>query len=261
MTGPDITDIISGGADVEVASDTPADVETLFKRTNAETPGGVSGGVIESVKRGVMVALKEGLLSSTMDGASPSDVAVEMEYPMIPENYPGVWVQFSFKQFSRAGIGMEFIHADRDPTTGAVINWTPIREFQFTGTVTLTLVALSNLERDRLSDSVVAMLMFARPPNLVITDPAKDTQQFRGLLTALANNPYVSMTVNTDTITPGGQSVVPGVPWDEELPGYEDNYSFEVLGQTNIVYRNDGTYTLRAIAVEPFDPPSPFEWQ
>lgn len=256
-----MADLISGGQDISVPSDTPADVAAIIKRTNAEMDGAVSGGVIESVKTGVMVALKEGLLNTTLDGMAPTDIAVEMEYPMIPENYPGIWVQFSFKQFVNAGLGMELMDVERDEN-GQVINWTPIREFQFTGTVTLSLVALTNIERDRLADSVIALLLFARPPSGVITDPNKDTQQFRGLITSLANNPYVSMTVNTDTITCGGQSVTPGVPWDDELPGYEDNYSFDILGQTNIVFRHDGTYTISAISLLPDEPPpSRFDWQ
>ena len=54
-----------------------------------------------------------------------------------------------------------------------------------------------------------------------------------------------------------------GVPWDEEIPGYEDTYSFDILGQTNITFKHDGTYTLRAVqgagSMEP--PPSRFDWQ
>lgn len=232
-----------------------------FKRTNAELPGGVSGGVIESVKRAVVIALRDGLVSTTLDGVAASNVSVEMEYPMVPEKYPGIWVQFSFKEFMNSGVGMELIEEVFDDD-GKVIDWTPIREFQFTGTVSLSVVALTNLERDRLSDSIVAMLMFARPPETVLTKPNQDTKQFRGLISSLSANPYVAMTVNTDAITPGGQAMTPGVPWDEELPGYEDTYSFEILGQTNIVFRHDGTYQLRAVNLVPEDPPpTRFDWQ
>jgi hypothetical protein len=235
------------------------------KRVNAEAPGAVSGGTIESVKRAVMVAVKETLQGTTLDAASSSAIAVEMEYPMIPEHYPGIWVQFSFTEFMNAGLSHELITSTivNEGQPDEYTNWELIREFQFKGTITLTIMALTNLERDRLSDAVVTMLMFSRPPEYVLTDATRDTKQFRGLVASLANNPFVSMTLNHDTFTPGGQGMTPGVPWDPELPGYEDSYSFSILGQSNIVFRNDGTYTLRAVnTVEDLEPPpTPFDWQ
>lgn len=235
------------------------------KRTNAELPGGVQGGVIESVKRAVVVALKDSLVGSSLDGISQSNVKIEMEYPMEPEAYPGIWVQFSFTEFVNAGIGHELINKviENEGEEDERVNWEVIREFQFKGNVTLSIVALTNLERDRLADSVVTALMFARPPEYILTDPTRDTKQFRKLMMNIAANPYASLAINHDTLTPGGQTLTPGVPWDPELPGYEDNYSFEILGQSNIVFRNDGTYTLRAINVveDMVEPPSRFDWQ
>lgn len=225
---------------------------------NRPIPGGAAGGVIEQVKTAVMVALKEALQGTTLGtDMSGSEVAVEMEYPMVKEYYPGIWVQFSFTEFVNAGLGMELPFKEDNG------NWAVLKEFQFKGTVTMTIMALTNLQRDRIADSVVTMMMFARMPEHVITDPTKDTKQFRTLITSIAANPYIAMTINQDTLQPGGQTMTPGVPWDEELPGYEDSYSFDVLGQSNIVFRNDGTYTLRAINVvdEIPDPPTRFDWQ
>lgn len=230
-------------------------------RENRGIPGGTPGGVIESVKIAVMVALKESLSGTTLGiDMSGSDVAVEMEYPMVPEHYPGIWVQFSFTEFLNSGIGMELPFKE---TVNGVEQWSILKEFQFKGTVTLTVVALTNLERDRISDRVVTMLMYARVPEHVITMASEDTKQFRTLIGSLASNPYVAMTIDHDTLSPGGQSMTPGVPWDPELPGYEDSYSFSILGQSNIVFRNDGTYTLRAIDLNgQIDaPPSRFDWQ
>lgn len=228
-------------------------------RENRPIPGGIQGGVIEGVKRAVMTALQTGLQGSVLGREnSPIDIVVDMEYPMEPEQYPGVWVQFSFTEFVNAGVGMEIPF--KDPETN---KWAVLREFQFKGNVTLTLMALSNLERDRLADTVITMLTFARAPEHVITKPNEDTKKFRSLIDSLANNPFIAMTIDHDTLTPGGQSMTPGVPWDEELPGYEDNYSFSILGQSNIVFRDDGTYTLRAINVVDtiVPPPARFDWQ
>lgn len=225
-------------------------------RANAPMPGAGGAGMIETVKRAVMGALRDALsgsrLNNVVDGG---DVTIDMEYPIQKEHYPGVWVQFSFQEIVQAGIGHEpllrTVLAEATEATPEVVSWEPVREFQFRGRVTLTIVALTSLERDRIADAVITMLAFSRPPSTVLTDPTEDTRQFRQLISGLASNPYVSITINHDQIIPGGQAMTTGVPWDEEIPGYEDTYSFDILGQTNIVFRNDGTYTLRNVADTP----------
>lgn len=239
--------------------------EDLSKRSNTPFPGAGGSGMIETVKRAVMSALREALTGTTLNQTiNGSDVTIDMEYPIEKESYPGIWVQFSFSDIMQAGIAHEpllrtVVEAATD-TTPEIVNWEPIREFQFRGRVTLTIVALSSLERDRLSDAVITMLAFSRVPEYTLTDPNADTKQFRQLIASLAENPYVSMTINHDQIIPGGQAMTTGVPWDEEIPGYEDTYSFDILGQTNIVFHNDGTYSLRNVVDTPVMV-SPHDWQ
>lgn len=232
-------------------------------RVNAEFPGAPPGGVIENVKRAVILALREAVTGgSTLNGlVNGAEVTVDMEYPIKKEHYPGIWVQFSFSEFVQAGLGHEILTFTLDENNEK--NWEPVREFQFKGRVSLTIVALTSLERDRLSDAIISMLMFSRQPEYVITKVNKDTKQFRQLMTSLTQNPYVSMTVNHDQITPGGQAMTTGVPWDSDLPGYEDTYSFDILGQTNITFRRDGTYDLSAVVFdgELVEPPTRFDWQ
>ena len=235
------------------------------KRPNAPFPGAGGSGMIETVKRAVMNALREALSGTSLNHlVNGTNVTIDMEYPIEKESYPGIWVQFSFNEIVQAGIGHEplirNVLVEGDEETPEVINWEPIREFQFKGRVTLTIVALTSLERDRIADAVITMLAFSRPPNTVMTDPTEDTRQFRQLISSLAENPYVSLTINHDQIIPGGQAMTTGVPWDEEIPGYEDSYSFDILGQTNIVFRHDGTYTLRNVAQTPVAV-SRYDWQ
>jgi hypothetical protein len=236
------------------------------KRVNAPFPGAGGSGMIETVKRAVMNALREALSGTTLNHmVNGTNVTIDMEYPIEKESYPGIWVQFSFNEIVQAGIGHEpmsrNIVAEAIENSPEVVNWEPIREFQFKGRVTLTIVALTSLERDRLSDAVITMLAFSRPPEVWVTsDPQEDTKQFRQLIASLAENPYVSISINHDQIIPGGQAMTTGVPWDEEIPGYEDTYSFDILGQTNIVFRNDGTYSLRNVAEIPVMI-SRYDWQ
>lgn len=204
---------------------------------------GSEGGLIEAVKRAVIVALRDALLRTniTVDG---SPVYVDLEYPMKKEQYPGVWVQFSFTKLNRSGISHEVWVKENG-------NWTPIQEWMFNGRVTLTIVALRSRERDRIADTIINMLAFARTPELVITQPNADTKQYRQLLTALTENPYVAMMINTDVITPGGQSASMDVPWQSDVLAYEDNYSFDIIGNFNIAFRNDGAYTLSRVEYDP----------
>ena len=205
-----------------------------------ETIPGSEGGVIEAVKRAVVMALREALIRTNIT-VNGSPVYVDLEYPMKKEQYPGIWVQFSVVKLNRAGISHEVWVQD------ANLNWTPIQEWMFNGRVTLTIVALKSLERDRIADSIISMFAFSRTPELVISQPNANTKQYRTLLTALDQNPYVAMTLNTDTITPGGQTASMDVPWQQDVLAYEDSYSFDLLGNFNIKFTRDGAYTLSRV--------------
>lgn len=228
--------------------------DDLPGRANDALPGS-NAGPIESTKTAIIVSLREAFTGTELgQNVSGSDIFIDMEYPMEKENYPGIWVKFSFTKFARAGIGHQVMThtVENEGTPDKRINWEPVREFIFEATVTLAVVALTSLQRDRIADVIVVGLMAARPPTTVLTDPQRDTKEHRGLLTALENNPYVSLGINLDQFNPGGQAETTGVPWDPEILGYEDTYSFDLLGQTTIVYRHDGTYTLRGVDPEPF---------
>lgn len=227
-----------------------SDVETPDPATvlNEPLPRSWSqGGMIESVKRAVITGLRDAFagdsLSSIIPGSDGQRFYIDIEYPTDVQNYPGIWVQFAIEKLNRAGLAQEIWVQNSDE------EWAPIQEWMFNGRITLTIAALSSKDRDRLADAVMAQLAFSRPPDLILRDPTKDTQQFRGLITALTSNPYVSMSLNTDQIASGGQTVTSGVPWAPNILLYEDNYSIECQGQFNIQFNFDGTYTLSTINV------------
>ena len=203
------------------------------------------GGLIEAVKRAVITALREALAATDMriDGQA---IYVDLEYPMLEAQYPGIWVRFSPTKLNRAGVGHE-IPVKIDGV------WCLIQEWMFEGRVTLALAALKSKERDRLADLVIANLAFARAPDIILTKPQEDTKQYRALLTTLAANPYVAMTLNTDEIYPGGQDENAGAPWagGDNVLVYTDSYSFDVLGQFNVKFSHDGIYELARIDVLP----------
>jgi hypothetical protein len=228
MSAPDIPD------GVNILSQEPEGVElgpTMFysemeqgsftPQLNEPLPKAWSqGGVIESVKRAVVASIRTGLrgtsLAATVGEEELFDVSIE--YPTDTTKYPSVWVQFSIETLQRAGLAMQNL-------TQVNGEWGPVSEWMFTGRITLSIAALSSKDRDRLSDTVISALAFSRPPDLVIRKPGIDAEQNRGLITALNNNPYVAMTLNTDTIQSGGQQVTGGTPWAPTILLYEDNYA------------------------------------
>ena len=146
------------------------------------------GGMIEAVKRAVITGLRSSFGNSSLTGGDQK-FYIDIEYPTEPTSYPGIWVQFSIANLTRAGLSMETWTKDDDG------NWGSIQEWSFNGNITLTVAALTSKDRDRLSDTVIAQLAFARPPDLIIYNPKTNANQMKGLITALDQNPYVSMTV------------------------------------------------------------------
>lgn len=207
-----------------------------------ETIPGSAGGVIEAVKKSVVGALREAITNTSLSFPTKgTQVHVELEYPMTEEQYPGIWVQFATTRLQRMGMAQEFWVKNDDD------EWNAVQEWQVQGRVTLTILALSNLERDRIADSLITLFAFSRTPEPVVTKPQKNTNKYRQFITALDENPYVAMTVNTDILTGGGQSVNVGVPWQPDILAYTDAYSFDIVGNFNYVFNNDGTYSLARI--------------
>lgn len=207
-----------------------------------QTIPGSAGGVVEAVKKAVVIALREAILNTSLSFPSKNtQVHIELEYPMAEEQYPGIWVQFTTTRLQRMGMAQEFWLKDEDD------EWNAVQEWQIQGRVTMTVLALSNLERDRIADSLITMFAFSRTPEPVVTRPNKNNNKYRQFITALDENPFVAMTVNTDVLTGGGQSVNVGVPWQPDILAYTDAYSFDIVGNFNYVFRNDGTYSLARI--------------
>lgn len=206
-----------------------------------EPLAGSSGGLIEAVKKGVIVALRTALNGTSMS-SSQDRISVDMEYPLDKESYPGIWVQFSISSLRPSGMGM----LEYDPETGD-----RLQQYMYEGRVTVVVVALTSLERDRIADYLISMMTFSRIPNPRLITEHGVSENFSDLYASLDENPHLSMTVNTDSVRPGGQSTTVGTAWDPTAIAYEDAYSFEVLGEFQLVTTNDGNYVLRRIDILP----------
>ena len=217
------------------------------------------GGPIVAVKTAMVQALR-----TAMGGMSLFDedqkVYIDLDYPMVPAQYPGIWVQFSLTKLNRQGLAQE-VQVQGPPDADGYPTWTFVQEWMFEGRVTMTVVGLKSKDRDRLSDALIAMLAFARPPERVLTRTQADTKADRGFITSLDNNPYIAITVSTDTIIVSGEQDALGTPWAADIMSYISTFGFDCIGQFNMGFSHDGLYVLTQITqdITPSVPQQPYE--
>lgn len=144
------------------------------------------------------------------------NVHADLEYPVDAQNYPSIWVDYDDTQpLQRAGVAhLETAH----PTTGTDV--APFTRWRFQGYVSLTTVALTSLERDRLFDEVVRVVAFGNEDSVV--GRFKDK---------IANNDLIAATLNTDRIEARGSAVAPGTPWGTDELMYERSLNLELIGE------------------------------
>jgi hypothetical protein len=157
-------------------------------------------------------------LQQTFDDDYPDadwrNVRVGIEYPVEPQQFPGIWVDYDDTDaLTIAGVGHKEI---KDTSTGPV----EITRWKFTGYVSLTIVALTSYERDRLYDEVVRVLAFG------LQEAA--TSDFRR---TIESNPYIAANCDFDTIQPRGNNAAQGTPWGTDEIIYERSLNFQVIGE------------------------------
>lgn len=202
------------------------------------------GGFIEAVKRTLVVSLRRALTDS---GLSLNDtrLSVDMEYPFEETSYPAAWVQFSFTELTDSGMG-HLQAAVKDGQEGEVRQW------RYKGQVTITFMALSSLDRDRISDKFISIYAFSDvdPSGDGLSAIRNETPSVQ-FLRELSESPYVSMTLQSGLIQPRGQSTSIGTPWDPGQLVYEDSYVFKLEGEFQQVYIPGEGYRLRRIDIKP----------
>ena len=160
---------------------------------------------------------------------------VSIEYPMEAQSYPSIWVNYDDRDSLQiASIDHREYVVDTNNATHEVTRWT------FAGTVTLTAVALSSLERDNLYDELVRIYAFSRIEN--------DSTIFRNVI---ESNDFIAIIPNWDQARPGGDAAAPGTPWgtDDEVI-YEKSLSFDVEGEFISDASTNSVLMLSAITAE-----------
>jgi hypothetical protein len=159
-------------------------------------------------------------LKATFDQSYPEpdfrNLHVGIEYPVDPQDYPSIWVDYEDTQdLMRAGIA----HIETvDPDTGDAR--APFTRWRFAGYISLTVVAMTSAERDRLYDEMVRVVAFGNEDPVV--------GRFRSYIDT---NDLIAFNMNTDKIQPRGSAAAPGTPWSTDELMYERTLNLEMIGE------------------------------
>lgn len=163
---------------------------------------------VTPVKKLVIRALRATFTSLYPD-TKMAGMNIDMEYPHLEEEYPGIWVRFSPDKIQASGL-------DYTQTTDSEI----FGVWHFEGTVSLLILALTSKERDLIADGFVEAFAFgALMPSASV------------FYSTMLSSDLVNMTPQSDILTAGGQTESVGTPWDDDKLCYQDSYSFRVIGQ------------------------------
>jgi hypothetical protein len=158
-------------------------------------------------------------------------VHCSLEYPVKETNYAGVWVTYAPAQLQTAGID----YTEHDAENNTYVRW------RFSGTVSFTVAALSNNERDLFYDQLVSILAFASQSEV--------QSPFR---TFVESSELIEVTWSYDTLDSAGHGESVGTPWGTDEVIYEDGVSIQLTGEFTVDPLTGSlqpVYNLRAIEV------------
>lgn len=168
-------------------------------------------------------ALVEGLKPVFANHADPlfQETKVTIETPFDEARFPSIVVRFYERQIKNAGVG----HFEFFPDPDAMGRYIKYKHLFYSGDVEFAIYALSSIERDLLSDSLVQILAMG--------DIEAYTNAFLQRIYN-SNDPAAldhMVNINTDVISGFGETQVPA-PWQpEDVLVYQTAYRIGVFGE------------------------------
>lgn len=195
-------------------------------------------------------SIVEGL--RTVYGSHPDllirNTKVTLEFPNTKENYPTIVVRFLEGTVSNAGVGhAEFISSDPDEENSEVSTHIEFKHYFYKGNIEFRIYALSTLDRDLISDSLVQVL--AMGDVLAYTRPFKIRVYSR---TATPQSPWNFINLNTDILNSNGDSQLPA-PWGpEDVQVFQTGYRIGVFGEFYSVPPDTTLQRIEAVNIYPY---------
>jgi hypothetical protein len=143
-------------------------------------------------------------------------IRTSIEYPVAEQEVPAIWVDYDdTSPLQIAGVHhREFTQPGPNGARRRYTRW------KFAGTVSLTVVAMSSLERDRLYDELIRVVAFDSTTDQV--------GEFRAYI---ENNDLIGCNINFDTIAVRGNAAAPGTPWGTDEMMYERSIQLDIIGE------------------------------
>ena len=141
-------------------------------------------------------------------GSQP--VYCSLDYPVLPTQYPAVWVNYEAAELRTAGIA----YTETDSANNLLTRW------RFTGHVSFTIASLASNETDLIYDQLVSMVAFSAQSQV--------PSPFRSYV---EGNNLIATNWSYDTIEPRGENAAPGTPWGTDDVIYERGMALQVLGE------------------------------
>lgn len=164
--------------------------------------------------KAMLVEAIQGTFDQQYPVAQFRGVHCSIEYPVKPQEYPGIWVDYDdTKPLQTAGVD----HHETNIVGSTVERY---QRWKFAGYASFTMAALTSLERDRLYDEVVRVLAFGRA--------APETKRFREYV---EGNDLIAANFDFDQIEVRGNAAIPGTPWGTDEYIYERTINMEVVGE------------------------------
>lgn len=165
------------------------------------------------VKREITNALRDAV-ENWPDDKLRGQIQVVNEWPTKEIHYPMILVTFQEQEIKNVGIGHREIAYDDDESPYTLLHWF------FRGVLRFEIFAETPVDRDYVAVGLLNAIAFG-----------KDIPGFQKFWSELYDNDFIALQINTEHITPSGDSVA-DVPWgnpDEHI--FTTAYSVELIGE------------------------------
>lgn len=166
------------------------------------------------IKRTLVSALRT-VFSDEYPDPQLRNLYVSLDHPLKREQFPAIIVNYEESSVSNAGVG----HVEEIFNEDYLV--VPLKHFRFRGKLRFRCYALSPLDRDVLSDSLVELLAFGRLDTLL-------NKFFEGIYEDVSDTAQIS--IHSDHLDGIGESVSKTLWNAEDVLIYETGYYVECSG-------------------------------
>lgn len=164
-------------------------------------------------------------------------INIELDFPIIQERYPAIYIAYSEQFIQDAGLGHYTLESDSTNTVQLYRHWF------FSGNIIFNVMALDPIERDEISNSIMNIFAFGKENS--IFKPFRDT---------IYNEDFVSLQPMLSAVNPSGNQTSPA-PWGNNTEFiYINSYSISTFGSFISTKDNGTLIQISKVIPYPYTP-------